>query len=359
MQRLLASDVVYADSYQARLNNDLSDAGVDVRAPSSVILPPASVNTVTPAGAGLMLQRLKPGAQGSGLHGMSLDSTVAQSGGNSVTLRPGGEVNQVKASSDLTFVVTATNGGDFQEFDIVVKVTLGEGSKRRHPHRNDRPGRAQAEGDGLDQGHRDRLQQPRLRPGRQADGAGHACAGRADDDQQQGRVHHRVHARPVSTADTALYVAIGAAVVAALALLLAIWLFVRLRALRRGQMVLMGGDQTDLMSYALSLLARVESVEARATEVESIVDSLGRRVDSCLQQRALIRYDALDGSGGRQSVSMALLDASGSGFVLTAIQDREYARIYVKELREGEADLELSPEERKAVDEALASYSTS
>jgi len=159
----------------------------------------------------------------------------------------------------------------------------------------------------------------------------------------------------VSTADTALYVAIGAAVVAALTLVLAIWLFVRLRALRRGQMVLMGGDQTDLMSYALSLLARVESVEARATEVESIVDSLGRRLDSCLQQRSLIRYDALDGSGGRQSVSMALLDASGSGFVLTAIQDREYARIYVKELREGEADLELSPEERKAVDEALAS----
>jgi HAMP domain-containing protein len=159
----------------------------------------------------------------------------------------------------------------------------------------------------------------------------------------------------VSTADTALYVAIGAAVVAGLALLLAIWLFVRQRALRRGQMVLMGGDQTDLMSYALSLLARVESVEARATEVESIVDTLGRRVDSCLQQRSLIRYDALDGSGGRQSVSMALLDASGSGFVLTAIQDREYARIYVKELREGEADLELSPEERKAVDEALAS----
>jgi len=159
----------------------------------------------------------------------------------------------------------------------------------------------------------------------------------------------------VSTADTALYVAIGAAVVAALTLLLAIWLFVRLRALRRGQTVLMGGDQTDLMSYALSLLARVESVEARATEVESIVDSLGRRLDSCMQQRSLIRYDALDGSGGRQSVSMALLDASGSGFVLTAIQDREYARIYVKELREGEADLELSPEERKAVDEALAS----
>jgi HAMP domain-containing protein len=158
-----------------------------------------------------------------------------------------------------------------------------------------------------------------------------------------------------STADTALIVAIGAAVAAGLALLIAIWLFVRQRRLRKGQMVLLGGDQTDLMSYALNLLARVESVEGRATEVETLVDSLGHRVDSCLQQRSLVRYDALDGSGGRQSVSMALLDASGSGFVLTAIQDREYARIYVKELREGEADLELSPEERTAVDEALGS----
>jgi hypothetical protein len=127
MQRLLASDVVYADSYQAQLNNDLSDASVDARAPGSVILPPASVNTVTAAGSGLMLQRLKPGSQASGLHGLSLDSTVAQSAGKSVTLRGGGEVNQVRASTDLTFVVTATNGGDFQEFDIPVKVTLGEG----------------------------------------------------------------------------------------------------------------------------------------------------------------------------------------------------------------------------------------
>src|SRR4029078_1232442 len=98
------------------------------------------------------------------------------------------------------------------------------------------------------------LHQPRLRAGGEAAGPRDAGAGRADDDEQQGRVHHRVHARPVSTADTALYVAIGAAVVAGPALRLAIWLFVRQRALRRGQMVLMGGDQTDLMSYALSLL---------------------------------------------------------------------------------------------------------
>ena len=39
----------------------------------------------------------------------------------------------------------------------------------------------------------------------------------------------------MSTADTALYVAIGAAVVGGLLLLLVIWLWLPLRALRRGQ----------------------------------------------------------------------------------------------------------------------------
>jgi hypothetical protein len=65
-----------------------------------------------------------------------------------------------------------------------------------------------------------------------------------------------------------------------------------------------------------------------------------------------VRYDALEGTGGRQSVSVALLNARGNGVVLTAIQDRDYARIYVKELRDGVADLELAPEERRAVEAA-------
>jgi hypothetical protein len=47
-----------------------------------------------------------------------------------------------------------------------------------------------------------------------------------------------------------------------------------------------------------------------------------------------------------------LLDAGGSGVVVTAIQDRDYARMYVKELRDGSVDLELAPEERRAVEAA-------
>ncbi len=47
-----------------------------------------------------------------------------------------------------------------------------------------------------------------------------------------------------------------------------------------------------------------------------------------------------------------MTDAAGSGLVLSAIQGRDYARIYIKDVREGESDVELSPEERRALDVA-------
>jgi len=156
----------------------------------------------------------------------------------------------------------------------------------------------------------------------------------------------------VSTADTALIVAVAAGVLALVLLGVALYLFVQLRRMRRGQRLLLGADQQDLVEYAVGLLARVEHVEGRADAVERGLAQVTGRLDGVVQRWALLRYDALDGAGGRQSLSLALLDAGGNGVVLTAIQDREYARIYVKQVATGESDVELSPEERRALDQA-------
>jgi hypothetical protein len=40
--------------------------------------------------------------------------------------------------------------------------------------------------------------------------------------------------------------------------------------------------------------------------------------------------------------------------VVTAIQGRDYARIYVKDLDRGRSSVALSPEEQEAVDRAMA-----
>jgi hypothetical protein len=158
----------------------------------------------------------------------------------------------------------------------------------------------------------------------------------------------------VSTADTALLVAAVACALAVLLGLATIYLIVQLRRMRRGQRLLLGADQQDLVEYAVGLLARVEHVESRADHVEQGLQQVTGRLDGVLQRWALLRYDALEGTGGRQSVSVALLDAGANGMILTAIQDREYARIYIKQVTAGESDLELSPEETRALEQATA-----
>jgi hypothetical protein len=158
----------------------------------------------------------------------------------------------------------------------------------------------------------------------------------------------------VSTADTALLVAAVACALAVLLGLATIYLIVQLRRMRRGQRLLLGADQQDLVEYAVGLLARVEHVESRADYVEQGLQQVTGRLDGVLQRWALLRYDALEGTGGRQSVSLALLDAGANGMIVTAIQDREYARIYIKQVSAGESDLELSPEETRALEQATA-----
>jgi hypothetical protein len=89
-------------------------------------------------------------------------------------------------------------------------------------------------------------------------------------------------------------------------------------------------------------------------EVAAALARVDRRVDGSVTNTSVIRYDAYEGAGGHQSASLAFLDAARSGVVVSAIQGRDYARIYVKELDHGNAPVALSPEEQEAVERAMA-----
>ncbi len=67
---------------------------------------------------------------------------------------------------------------------------------------------------------------------------------------------------------------------------------------------------------------------------------------------AVVRYDAFNDTGGQLSWSMALLDDSGSGVVLTSIQGRNDSRSYAKNVAEWSSETQLSPEEEDAISHA-------
>jgi len=152
------------------------------------------------------------------------------------------------------------------------------------------------------------------------------------------------------------WIAIAAAAVAVLALLVALVLHLRLRRVRAAQLTLLGSGGGDLVDFAVSLQGRVDGLHRAIDDVTGALGRLERRVDSTVSRLAVVRYDAYENTGGHQSASVALLDASRSGVVLTAIQGRDYARIYVKELDDGRAAVSLSPEEQQAVERAMKSH---
>jgi hypothetical protein len=153
--------------------------------------------------------------------------------------------------------------------------------------------------------------------------------------------------------DTATLIGLGAVLLAVIDLALAAWFLVWMRRVRHAQRALLAGENVDLVEFAVGMQARQEQVERAAAAAQEALAAAGDRIDACLQHRALVRYDAYVDAGGKQSTSIALLDARGSGLVVSAIQDREYARIYVKDVSLGvPADVAFSPEEQQAVDAA-------
>jgi hypothetical protein len=153
---------------------------------------------------------------------------------------------------------------------------------------------------------------------------------------------------------TSLALASAACAVAALALATAVLLWRKLAGLQARQSVVLASGKTDLLDFTVSLQARLDDVQRAVDEVAAGLSRVDRRVDGSVTNTAVVRYDAYEGTGGQQSASLALLDATRTGAVVTAIQGRDYARIYVKDLDRGRSSVALSPEELEAVERAMS-----
>jgi hypothetical protein len=156
---------------------------------------------------------------------------------------------------------------------------------------------------------------------------------------------------------TAGIVAIAAGAVAIVALVLCVVLTVQLRRIRTNQRVILGDGSQDLVAHAAALREQFEVlyeyVQDMAGGLTGRMDHNEARLDQAIAYSALVRYDAYGEMSGRQSTTIALLDARRTGLVLSSIHHRDQARLYAKQVHEGRPELELSPEESEAIRLAL------
>lgn len=121
-------------------------------------------------------------------------------------------------------------------------------------------------------------------------------------------------------------------------------------------------DKKELLAKAKK--AGVESIIEEQLEKirknEEDIRSLEKRMkylvgmtDISITRVGIVRYNPFHDTGGDQSFSVALLDDSQNGVIISSIFGREGSRVFAKEIKSGESAHPLTEEEKLAMQKSM------
>jgi hypothetical protein len=132
--------------------------------------------------------------------------------------------------------------------------------------------------------------------------------------------------------------------------------YLRLLRYQRNQHVIMGSRGTvDIVEHVGSLDEKLANLRVAVEDLTLAARDHDVRIDATLSRVGIVRFDAYHDLGGRQSTAVAFLNTLGDGVVITTVVSRDFARMYVKLIRDGASDIPLAPEESEALDQARGS----
>ena len=125
-----------------------------------------------------------------------------------------------------------------------------------------------------------------------------------------------------------------------------VWFFLKLNKLVKN---------TEEKSFvkAIDKIAELEKLNrSQIDEIKRNIKKIENDDLAHIQKVGLVRFNPFDETGGDHSFSIALLNGNSSGFVITGLHTRERTRLYVKSVKGGKSEYELSQEEVKALKRA-------
>jgi hypothetical protein len=110
-----------------------------------------------------------------------------------------------------------------------------------------------------------------------------------------------------------------------------------------------GVEVTDLKKVLEKVLAQGEVSSRQISEIDKRIDYLEEGGKLHIQKVGLVRFNPFKELGGDHSFSLAVLDSYDSGIVITSLHTRDRTRVYMKDIKKGKSEFELSVEEKKAL----------
>ncbi len=118
---------------------------------------------------------------------------------------------------------------------------------------------------------------------------------------------------------------------------------------RRWDDLLKGTEGLGAVDMLRSHLQTLQAHADRLARGEARLDGLSSRVAHSVRRVGLVKYDAFEDVGGKQSFALALMDDAGNGTVLTSLIGRNECRVFAKRLEGGRADVATTAEEDAAI----------
>lgn len=154
-----------------------------------------------------------------------------------------------------------------------------------------------------------------------------------------------------------VYIFLGLGIFTFILLINIIVLSVKFRKMNKNYKKFMTGASGENLES--QVLARFTDIDNLKNDVKKLNEDLSKVKDNLLityQKIGVVKYDAFKEMGGKLSFVLALLDKNNNGIILNSVHStREGCYTYLKEIIKGESFLELSEDEKKALNQALNS----
>lgn len=116
-----------------------------------------------------------------------------------------------------------------------------------------------------------------------------------------------------------------------------------------------GVKEGDIKKVLEKILNNQSLTEEELGQIQKKLTILTDEGKFHIQKMGLVRFNPFREIGGDHSFSLAILDGEGTGVVITGLHTRERTRIYMKAIKNGKSEYELSDDEKKAVIKAQKS----
>ena len=113
-------------------------------------------------------------------------------------------------------------------------------------------------------------------------------------------------------------------------------------------------ENGEYTGYGVELLDKIAEYTGWKYEyVYDTWDNILKKLEFCYQKAGLVKYDAYNQMGGNLSFCLCMLNERNSGFILNSVHSSDGCYTYTKEIKNGECEIALGEEERKALNMAI------